>query len=108
MLNSPNQCEYVNKGNSNNEIYMHLGFISLHEYYVKYKNLNQNDKDDLKNIMNITKDIYLKNKDRWYKGININEEYLIDICKYSKCEISPVCVWRWCCITRNYKIYRII
>lgn len=50
MLNSPNQCEYVNKGNPNNEIYMHLVFISL-----------------------------------------INEEYLIGIYKYSKCEISPVC-----------------
>ena len=91
MLNSTNQCEYVNKGNPNNKIYMHLAFISLYEYYEKYKNLPQNDKDDLKNIMNITKDIYLKNKDRWYKGFNINEENLIGIYKYSKCEISPVC-----------------
>ena len=41
--------------------------------------------------MNITKDIYLKNKDSWCKGININEECLNDIYKYSKCEISPVC-----------------
>ena len=36
MLNSPNQCEYVSKGNPYNEINMHLVFISLHEYYEKY------------------------------------------------------------------------
>ena len=30
MLYLPNQCEYVNKGNINNEIYMHLAFLSLH------------------------------------------------------------------------------
>lgn len=91
MLNSPNQCEYVSKGNPYNEINMHLAFISLHEYYEKYKNLPQYDKDDLKNIMNIKKDIYLKNKDSWCKGININEECLNDIYKNAKCEISPVC-----------------
>ena len=91
MLNFPNQCEYVNKGNPDNEIYMHLAFLSLHEYYKIYKNLPKNDKEDLLNIMNITKDIYSINKDGWLKNININEEYLIEIYKYSKCEISPIC-----------------
>ena len=91
MLNSPNKCEYVNKGNPKSEIYMHLAFISLHEYYKIYKNLPKNDKKDLTNIMEITKDIYLKNKDSWCKDINMNEEYLMDVYKYSKSEISPIC-----------------
>lgn len=91
MLESPYQCENVYKGNPNNEKYMHLAFISIHEYYRKYKKLPNNDKDDLESIMDITKDIYLKNQDKWCKNLNINEEYLLDIYKYSKCEISPVC-----------------
>ena len=70
---------------------MHLTFISLNENYKKYKKLPKNDKEDLKNVMIITKDAYIKNKDCWCKNIDIKEDYLIDIYKYSKCEISPIC-----------------
>lgn len=89
MLNLPNQCEYVNEDNK--EINLHLAFICLHEYYKNYKTLPENNKDDLANIMNITKDIYLKNQKRLYKDINLDEGFLNAIYKFSKCEISPVC-----------------
>lgn len=89
MLNFPNQCEYVNQENTENN--MHLAYFSLHEYYKNNKKLPENNKDDLANIMNITKDIYLKNQNGWCKNINLDEGFLNDIYKYSKCEISPVC-----------------
>ena len=89
MLNLPNQCEYVNQENIENN--MHLSYISLHEYYKNNKKLPENNKDDLANIMNITKDMYLKNQNGWCKNINLDEGFLNDIYKYSKCEISPVC-----------------
>ncbi len=89
MLNFPEQCEYVNQKNL--EINMHLAFLALHEYYKKYKKLPENNKEDLAQILDFTKDIYLKNQNNWCKNIDLNEEFLNDIYKYSKCEISPIC-----------------
>lgn len=89
ILNMPSQCEYVNQRNK--EINMHLAFVSLHEYYKNNKKYPENNQDDLSNIMNIAKDLFIKNKNGWCKDINLDEELLNDIFKYSKCEISPVC-----------------
>ena len=89
MLKFPQQCEYVNQANI--EINMHLAFLSLHDFYKEHKRLPENNKDDLIQIFDITKKIYIKNLKEWCKGINLEEEFLNDIYKYSKCEISPVC-----------------
>ena len=89
MLNLPQECENVNQKNT--EYNMHLAFLSLHEYYNKYEKLPENNNDDLVKILNITKDIYIKNREEWCKDINLDEVFLNDIYKYSKCEISPVC-----------------
>ena len=89
MLNLPEQCEYVNQRNI--EINMHLAFLALHEYYKKNKQLPENNKDNLTQIIDITKEIYIKNQKEWCKNIELNEDFLNDIYKFSKCEISPVC-----------------
>ena len=89
MLNLPNQCEYIN--NTNVEINMHLAFISLHEYYKMCKKLPENNEQDLIKVMNITKEIFNKNKKEWCKDINLDERLLTEIYKNSKCEISPIC-----------------
>ena len=60
ILELPEQCECVNKRDI--ELNLHLGFLSLHEYYKKTKKLPENNEDDLSKIMNITKDIYKRNQ----------------------------------------------
>lgn len=89
MINLPNICENINP--PNNELNLHLAFLSLHEFYKDNKKLPENNEEDLKKILNIVKDIYQKYNKDWSKNINLNEEYLINIFKYSKCEISPIC-----------------
>lgn len=89
LLNLPLLCESVNQRNI--ELNLHLAFLSLHEYYKKNKKLPENNKNDLIQILDIAKDIYLKNQKEWCKDINIDEEFLKNIYKYSKCQISPVC-----------------
>ena len=89
MLNLPNQCEYVN--NADIDINMHLAFLSLHEFYKINKKLPENNEQDLISILNITKEIFEKNKNEWCKNIDLNEKLLSNIYKNSKCEISPIC-----------------
>lgn len=55
-MNLSDQLQLVNQ-----EINLHLDFIWHHEYYKNYRKLPENNKDDLADIMKITKDIYLKN-----------------------------------------------
>ena len=88
-MDLPEICEENNP--KNNNINLHIAFLSLHEYFQYYKKLPDNKKDDLKIILDISKKIYEKNKDKWCKKINLNEEYLKNIFKNSKCEISPIC-----------------
>ena len=89
MLNFDAPCESINQRNS--ELNLHLAFLSLHEFYKINKKLPENNKEDLNKILDITKGIYEINKVNIGKDINLNEEFLKDIYKYSKCEISPVC-----------------
>ena len=89
MLNIPEQCEYINQRNI--EINMHLAFLALHEYYRINKTLPENNKEDGNQMLDITKEIYKKNQKDWCKDVDLNEGFLNDIYKFSKCEISPVC-----------------
>ena len=88
MLNLPDICEENNP--KIKYINMHIAFLSLHEYFQISKNLPKNN-EELTNVLKIAKKIYEKNKDKWSNKININEDYLEDIFKYSKCLISPIC-----------------
>ena len=90
MINFPMLCE-KNINSENNELNLHLAFLSLHEYFKINKKLPDNKQDDLNNILNITKKIYEKYKNDWCKNINLNEQLLDSIYKYSKCQISPIC-----------------
>ena len=89
MINLPEKCEYINP--TNKELNLHLAFLSLHKFYKENKKLPDSTNNDLNKILNITKYIYKKNKKGWCKNINLDEEYIKDIYKYSKCEISPIC-----------------
>jgi len=89
MINLPEKCEYINP--TNKELNLHLAFLSLHRFYKEYKKLPDNNKEDLNKILNITKDLYKKHEELWCKNIVLDEQYIVDIYKYSKCEISPVC-----------------
>jgi ubiquitin-activating enzyme E1 len=89
MLNFPEQCENVNQ--KNKELNLHLAFLSLHEYYKQTKKLPENNKNDLARVFELTKYIYKKNQNEWSKYLNLEEDFLSDIYKFSKCEISPVC-----------------
>ena len=99
MLNFPEQCESVNQ--KNKELNLHLAFLSLHEYYGQTKKLPENNKNDLSKIYEITKNIYKNNKKNWCKDLILEEDFLNEIYKFSKCEISPLCVWRRSRISRN-------
>ena len=89
ILELPVQWEYVNIRDI--ELNLHLGFLSLHEYYKKTKKLPENNEDDLSKIMNITKDIYKRNQNNWLKDIKLKEDLLGDVYKFSNCQISPLC-----------------
>ena len=89
MLKFPEQCESINSDNV--ERNLHLAFMALHEYYKIYKRLPENNKDDLNEILNLTKDIYINNNKGWSKNIYLEENLLTNIYKYSICELSPVC-----------------
>ena len=89
MLKIPEKCELKNERNM--EINMHLAFISIHEFYRRHKILPKNDKNDLSEIFEITKEIYTSYRKEWCNDINIEENFLNKIYKYSKCEISPIC-----------------
>ena len=89
MINCPEQCESINQ--KNKELNLHLAFLSLHEYYKQNKKLPGNIEDDLANILGITKVIFKKNQKGWSKDLNLEDELLSDIYKFSKYEISPVC-----------------
>ena len=89
MINYPDICELTNS--KNNYLNLHLAFLSLHEYFKINKKLPNNDSNDLNIILNICSNIYNKNRYSWCNKINLNEEYLKDIFKYSKCQISPIC-----------------
>ena len=51
----------------------------------------ENNKDDLDKILELTKEIYKLNQKEWSKDLNLEEDLLRDIYKFSKYEISPVC-----------------
>ena len=89
MLNSPEQCENINAKNL--EMNKHLAFLSIHEYYKIHKKLPENNDNNFKDIFEITKKIVTLNQNTWLKDINLEENFLRNIFKYSKCEISPVC-----------------
>lgn len=89
ILELPEICEENNP--KNKYLNMHLAFLSLHEYFKLNKKLPKNNYEDLANILKICSNIYEKNLDKWCKNIKYNEDYLRDIFKYSKCEISPIC-----------------
>ena len=89
MLNSPEQCEYTSQNSF--EMNKHLAFLSLHEYFMIHKKLPENNEEDIKQILEITKNIYTSNQNTWLKNINLEEDFLKKVYKYSKCQISPVC-----------------
>ena len=89
MLYLPCNGENINPRDK--ELMLHLAFLSLHEFFRTYKKLPENNKLDSNNILEIIKNIFAKNEDNWRGDLNINEEFLIDICKNSTCEISPIC-----------------
>ena len=88
MIYTPDIGENINP--SNIELNMHLAFLSLHKFYKIHKKLPENIDLDIKNISDIMKIIFEQN-DNCFKNININKEFLLDIFKYSKCQISPIC-----------------
>lgn len=89
MLYMPCNGENINPRDK--ELMLHLAFLSLHIFFKTYKKLPENNKLDMSNILEIIKNIFKKNEGNWLGDMNINEEFLIDICKNSACEISPIC-----------------
>ena len=89
MINKPLTSENIL--NPDEELNMHLAFLTLHEFFKINKKLPENDKDELINIMKLLNKIKDDIKNDWYKNLKINEEFLIDIFKYSNCQISPIC-----------------
>ena len=89
MLYKPNQGENINPRNK--ELNLHLAFLSLHEFFQLYKRFPEKNINDINNIKKIAKQIFEKNEENWSKDINLDEEFLENIFKYSKCQISPIC-----------------
>ena len=89
MINLPDICESTIS--KNNYINLHLAFLGLHKFFNLNRKLPDNNPEDLKEIIEITKIFYKENLNTWCNKINLNEEYLKDIFKFSKSEISPIC-----------------
>ena len=103
MLYLPNQGENINP--INKELNLHLAFLSLHEFFQIHNKLPENNDDDLNNILLIMKNIFKKNEENWCKDLNIEEEYLKDVFKYSTCQISPICRYVGSVISQEIIIY---
>ena len=89
LLYSPDNREIINPRNK--ELHLHLAYLSLHEYFKTYSKLPENTINDINNILNIMKKIFEKNEGNWCKDLNIKEEFLTYIFKYSSSQISPIC-----------------
>ena len=70
---------------------MHIVFLALQEFYKLNKKLTDNNDKELEKIIDISKEFYSKNKNDYCKNIELDEIYLNDIFRYSKCEIPPIC-----------------
>ena len=89
MLYLPTEGENINP--INKELNLHLSFLSLHEFFQIHNRLPENNSEDINNIMIIMKNIFKKNEGNWCKDLNIEEEFLADVFKFSSCQISPIC-----------------
>ena len=76
---------------------IHCGVIALHEYYEKNNNTlpELNNYEKATKILKISKEIFEKaknNKEKWVDNIRTwNDKIILNIAKWSKSEISPIC-----------------
>jgi len=88
-----NNFYYIDEGRDE---LLHCAFIAIHEFFDEYDNLpNINDKKDYENVLGKSKSIYNKgkiNKQNWIKKIKqFDEQIIINVARWSRCEISPFC-----------------
>ena len=78
-----------------NEI-LHLSFLAIHEYFKEKNNLPEiNNNEQAKIVLDKAKVLYNKaknNNEDWINNIeNLEEQIILNVAKWSKCQISPVC-----------------
>ena len=84
-----------NTKESRNEI-LHLSFISIHEYYKEKNKLPEvNNLEESREVLEKAKIIYNNakiNNEYWIDNIeNLDETIILNVAKWSKCQISPIC-----------------
>ncbi len=89
----PEINDYTKEGR--NEL-LHCGLIAIHKFYDEEKKLPEiNDQEDANKVLSYAKSIYenAQNKnEEWIHNIeNFEDEIIMNISKWSKCEISPIC-----------------
>ena len=85
----------LDKTKKNNEEYLHLSIIGLHQYYKENKSLPKiNSLKDSEKVISITEKIFndLKKQNYyWLKKINkIDKLYTERVSRWSQCQISPI------------------
>jgi ubiquitin-activating enzyme E1 len=89
----PEINDYTKEGR--NEL-LHCALLAIHKFYDEEKKLPQiNGLDDAMKVLSYAKSIYQKSQNKneeWINNIeNFEEEIVMNIAKWSQCEISPVC-----------------
>ena len=93
LENEPEINDYSKEGR--NEL-LHCTLIAIHKYYEEKKLLPEiNKKEHAKEVFEYAKSIYekaKKNNEKWIDNItNFDEEIVMNVARWSKCEIAPMC-----------------
>ena len=91
--NYPETNDYAKEGR--NEL-LHCALLAIHKFYDEEKKLPKiNNLEDASKILIYSKIIYQNSKNKneeWINNIeNFEEQIIINISRWSKCEISPIC-----------------
>ena len=93
LENIPEINDYSKEGR--NEL-LHCAFIGIHKYYDEKNELPEiNVKEKAKEVLKYAKSFYeeaKKNNEEWINNIeNFDEKIIMNVARWSKCEISPIC-----------------
>ena len=75
---------------------LHLSFLAIHKYFTKKNSLPEiNNLEEAKEVLEKAKLIYNEaknNNEEWINNIeNLDEQIILNVARWSKCEISPIC-----------------
>lgn len=73
---------------------LHLSILAIHYYFSLHKKMPDiNNYENVKEIIHLSKIIFEIGNDKdWIQKVkNFDEDYISNVARFAKCEISPVC-----------------